>query len=1622
MLVLKNPSSCLIMMFAGLLALLATAAPVADDQAGAGVHLIEFDEPGLLDWQRTARGIGGALVRDGDFHTAQQALGNRQQILVNRMSEHLDRPLRPSHFYQVLHNGIAMALTEEEARRLAVVPGVRSVRRERHYRLATWRGPTFIGADAIWTGSGVPEGNGLRGEGRVAAVLDTGLPGSTHPSFADDPTCGHGTQWPIKVLSALDCAATDDQGLCNGPDPVDTLGHGTHVAATLAGNRIDASASPPPNLPTGFTELSGVAPCAHLRSYKVCPSNSCPESAILAGINSVMLHADVDVLNFSISGGLSPWTDNDRRKLELVDAGIVVAASAGNTSAFTPDPIGQVNHRGPWVMSVAATNRDYNAAGQPIQGDVLAPFSLRGPTPSPLQHLQKPDIAAPGVTIYAAVPGGYELFSGTSMASPHVAGAAVLVAQARPNWTAVEIMSALRLSAVPTGFADDGVTPWNGDDVGNGRIDLTRAALAGLVMDESRANFLAARPTSGGDVRDLNLPALRDLDCTPSCSWTRTVRNTLDQAGHWIATGVSDDDLEISVEPAEFQFNGDSAETLELTVTAVPLSDLSDRIAFGKVVLTEQSGGSPELILAVAIQGVGGPDISLTPSAMEVLVEHDQVAVTELHILNNGSGQLAWSVASDQIDNARLARQSVADTEILSVPDFAIAPDQSAIEFILPAGLINPGRVTGLSFHGSGLVGGGDWASDLQMTVVSPDGRSFMVGGYQGLVGEWDFQGPGSASSTTYSSHHDGIFGPEGVADEGDWIVRFRHDWSGGSEMQWSAVTLALHKLPDLCRSPTALEWLTIQPDSGTTAGGQSTQVALTFDPSGLAPGNHSGRLCVTSNAVGRGLAAVDLNLSVLAVAGPDQATIRGRVQGLGYCDQQVSGLASAVVSADTGHSAASAGSGDYQLVVPTDQGPITVTAEAPGHLPQTIIDIEPLAGEILNLDFELRSDQPCADLQPESISQSLSWGEQVTRDLLLTNQGAAVLDWQTDQAPAIRSAGRSINLVADGGLELGTPSPVWSEFSTNFSTPLCTLINCGSGGGSGPRSGLWWAWFGGIDALEQATLSQRVHLPTADAAELRFWLKIPSAATTGILEVFLGDNLIVAVDQDDAPDFSQYREVVVDISAFADDGEHELRFVAHTQPGGITSFFVDDVMLQVFQAPEPCEHPAEVAWLSVDPDAGSVDGDDDQVIEVGLDSTGLVPGYHRADLCFSTSDNERELIVVPVELEVDATATTAIIEGQVDSQDSCLASQSALAGAVVELDTVGGQLFHAVTDAAGGWAFGVDASDAPVQITISAPGHATRFFAGITPEAGQVTRVDAALELAAACATVEPMAAEISLEAGENGLIELTIGNVDGSVALDWTLSLAHALPADDGSTAYQPELDEVLAVPDFSVSGSADGGPVETFLLPGGVLSTGSVVGFTFAGSVAGIDQSEDRASDLRLDLISPAGVGFAVGGFSSPSNPWQFQGSGSSSDGHYVSSHFNTDHGTPIFGPGGVSDQGAWTLNFNHDWNSQQAGTMHWSGVEVTLHKITPAGCGHLAELDWLSVDPQLGQVDAGDSQPVSVAVETGNLDEGIYRGLLCVATSDSTRSHFGIEIVLQLTPAIGRVFTDRFESVQ
>ncbi len=159
-----------------------------------------------------------------------------------------------------------------------------------------------------------------------------------------------------------------------------------------------------------------------------------------------------------------------------------------------------------------------------------------------------------------------------------------------------------------------------------------------------------------------------------------------------------------------------------------------------------------------------------------------------------------------------------------------------------------------------------------------------------------------------------------------------------------------------------------------------------------------------------------------------------------------------------------------------------------------------------------------------------------------------------------------SSNSVADGGFEAGIQSATWTAFSTNFGTPLCDSL-CGSNGGTGPRTGNIFAWFGGVDTFEEGSLEQAVTIP-AGATALDFYLEIPVSSGNGMdfLRVEIDGTNVFEAFEGEAPYAGVgYELVSIPLGGFADGGVHALRFESIiTGAPALTNFAVDDVSLLV--------------------------------------------------------------------------------------------------------------------------------------------------------------------------------------------------------------------------------------------------------------------------------------------------------------------------------------------------------------------------------------------------------------------------------------------------------------------------
>jgi subtilisin family serine protease len=301
-----------------------------------------------------------------------------------------------------------------------------------------------IGAPAAWS-------LGYRGEGVIVAVLDTGVD-SAHPDLAD--------------------RLVDSRNFTAEPDD-DLVGHGTHVASIIVGSGAASEG-----------RYRGVAPGASLLSGKVCEVDGCPESSIIAGMEWAARDGSARIVNLSLGGSDEPGPDPLEEAVDVLTAqyGTLFVIAAGNDG---PDQ-GTVNSPGTAVaaLTVGAVDR----------GDQMAWFSSRGLTVG--DYVLKPDLTAPGVDVVAAravgtelgipVGDGYVRLSGTSMATPHVVGAAALLMQQHPGWRAAETKAALMGSA---SYSPD----WTTLDQGAGRVDVPSALTTRVIADPPSISFGLAR-------------------------------------------------------------------------------------------------------------------------------------------------------------------------------------------------------------------------------------------------------------------------------------------------------------------------------------------------------------------------------------------------------------------------------------------------------------------------------------------------------------------------------------------------------------------------------------------------------------------------------------------------------------------------------------------------------------------------------------------------------------------------------------------------------------------------------------------------------------------------------------------------------------------------------------------------------------------------------------------------------------------------------------------------------------------------------------------------------------------------------------------------------------------------
>ncbi len=316
------------------------------------------------------------------------------------------------HVYQHALKGYAARMSEQAASRVAQDPRVRSVQPDRVVTALEQTVPTGI-ARIDGDSSSAASGNGAGSVDVDVAVIDTGIAKHADLTIAGGKNCSTGKSYD------------------------DGNGHGTHVAGTI-GAKDDGNG------------VVGVAPGARLWAVRVLDNRGSGSwSAVICGVDWVTGKGGIEVANMSLGGGGSePTADgcstgdslHDAICRSVVDKGVTYVVAAGNSAA---DAKGSVPAAYDEVITVSAL-ADFN--GSPGGGaaatcradvdDTFANFSNYG---------SDVDLIAPGVCIKSTwKSGGYNTISGTSMASPHVAGAAALYKASATGASPANVLAALQ--------------------------------------------------------------------------------------------------------------------------------------------------------------------------------------------------------------------------------------------------------------------------------------------------------------------------------------------------------------------------------------------------------------------------------------------------------------------------------------------------------------------------------------------------------------------------------------------------------------------------------------------------------------------------------------------------------------------------------------------------------------------------------------------------------------------------------------------------------------------------------------------------------------------------------------------------------------------------------------------------------------------------------------------------------------------------------------------------------------------------------------------------------------------------------------------------------------------------
>jgi subtilisin family serine protease len=480
----------------GSLVLLTTAGATARTAApsdGLVEVVVTLPQPSLAEAIRGDRALASAATTQRRLNVRSTAsvdylrsLATAQRTLQGRIEARIPSASVRWH-YGVTLNGMAVVVPASRLASLRSIPGA-TVWPSVTYHAQLDRTPQLIGAPQVWGPTLATSGQGIK-----IGIIDDGLDQS-HTFFgpagysypAGFPKGNTAFTTPKVIVARAFSPASNSWKYAKTPfDPVNS-DHATHVAGIAAGEH-DTLAT------TGAgarVRVSGIAPGAYLGNYKVLTvpttdfglDGNSPE--IAAGIEQAVKDG-MDVINLSLGEPeIEPSRDIVVKAIDAAaDAGVVPVVAAGNS--FGEAGKGGIGSpaSAPQAITVAASTE----GGGGTAADLIAGFSDSAPTTISLQF--KPDVTAPGVNVLSSFPdNAWEVLSGTSMASPHIAGAVALLKQRHPAWTVQQLKSAVSTTGDPVKAATGGAEV-SAMREGGGRIDLPRADVPLVFANPTSLSF-----------------------------------------------------------------------------------------------------------------------------------------------------------------------------------------------------------------------------------------------------------------------------------------------------------------------------------------------------------------------------------------------------------------------------------------------------------------------------------------------------------------------------------------------------------------------------------------------------------------------------------------------------------------------------------------------------------------------------------------------------------------------------------------------------------------------------------------------------------------------------------------------------------------------------------------------------------------------------------------------------------------------------------------------------------------------------------------------------------------------------------------------------------------------------